>query len=258
MPMKLLVKVTGFLMLILLLGSCASKERIIYFNKNVKYNTVVDEKNYLPRLKTDDLLMIFVNSKETEAALPYNLPIASVNINGNQLAQQQFQLYLVDSKGNINFPGLGEVQVSGKSKLEIVDSLTKGLRKFIKDPIVTIRIMNFKVSVEGEVQKPGTINSVGERITILDAISQAGGMTIYGNRSEVLLIKDIDGVKEIRKVDLTDANLLTSDNYYLSQNDVVYVQPNRTKINASAVGPNTTVIISAISLLLTSLALLIR
>ncbi|OYQ43937.1 polysaccharide biosynthesis/export family protein [Flavobacterium aurantiibacter] len=256
--MKLLVKVTGFLMLILLLGSCASKERIIYFNKNVKYNTVVDEKNYLPRLKTDDLLMIFVNSKETEAALPYNLPIASVNINGNQLAQQQFQLYLVDSKGNINFPGLGEVQVSGKSKLEIVDSLTKGLRKFIKDPIVTIRIMNFKVSVEGEVQKPGTINSVGERITILDAISQAGGMTIYGNRSEVLLIKDIDGVKEIRKVDLTDANLLTSDNYYLSQNDVVYVQPNRTKINASAVGPNTTVIISAISLLLTSLALLIR
>lgn len=256
--MKLLSRILPFIVFSILLASCAPKERIVYLNKNARYNAIVDEKNYQPKLKSDDLLMIFVNSQEMEAALPYNLAIASVNLNGNLLAQQQFQLYLVDSKGNINFPGLGEIKVNGMTKIELMEYLTNGLQKYLKEPIVTIRIMNFKVSVEGEVQRPGMISSLGERITILDAISQAGGMTIYGNRSEVLLIRDNDGEKEIRKVDLTDANLLSSDNYYLSQNDVVYVQPNKTKINASVIGPNTTVILTAISLLLTTVALLIR
>ncbi len=256
--MKFKLRVIVFVLPALLFFSCASKEGIVYLNQNATYNSALDNKNFQPVLKTDDLLMIFVNSSEPEAALPYNLPIVSVNLNANQLAQQQFQLYLVDSNGNINFPALGDIKVAGLKKVDVVKMISDGLKKYVKDPIVTLRIMNFKVSVEGEVQRPGTFTSLGERITIIDAISQAGGMTIYGNRKEVLLIKDNDGVKEIRKVNLTDANLLASDNYYLSQNDVVYVQPNKTKVNSSVVGPNTTVIISTISLLLTTVALLIR
>ena len=132
------------------------------------------------------------------------------------------------------------------------------LKKYIKEPKVNLRILNFKVTVSGEVKQPGIQNITSERITLIEAITMAGDLTDYGIRNNIMVIREKDGKKEIGRVDITKADFINSPYYYLSQNDHIYVEPNKTKVNASAVGPNTGIIISAISLLLTVVAIIIR
>jgi polysaccharide export outer membrane protein len=132
------------------------------------------------------------------------------------------------------------------------------LTYYIKEPRLNLRIVNFKVTVHGEVNKPGVFTISSERITLLEAIAQAGDLTIYGKRDNILVIREQNGTKTYARVDLTKADFFQSPYYYLTQNDVVYVEPNKTKINASAVGPNLTVIFTGISLLITIVALTIR
>jgi polysaccharide export outer membrane protein len=128
---------------------------------------------------------------------------------------------------------------------------------YIKNPIINLRVMNFKVSVQGEVSSPGTYTVDSERVTLVEAISKAGDLTIYGKRDNILIIREIDGVKSYNRVDITKADFINSPFYYLAQNDVVYVEPNKTKINGAAIGPNTGVIISITSILITLITLII-
>ncbi len=240
------------------LFSCASKKDIVYFQGNSgKENEVV---NYEPKLKPDDLLQIFVSAPDPEAANPFNLPVAGFTIGSNMetAGQMRYQLYLVDNGGNINFPVLGLIKVGGLTKREALNKLNQELYKYIKDPVVNIRIVNYKVSVLGEVTHPGSFDIPTERISLPEALSMAGDMTIYGNRKNVLIIRDIDGKKSYNYVDMTNSDLVNSPFFYLSQNDVVYVEPNNTRVKSASVGPNVTATISSISLLVTIVALVIR
>jgi polysaccharide export outer membrane protein len=244
---------------ILFLTSCASRKSMVYFHGNDSASQDMNS-NFEPKLKTDDLLMIVVSAQDPEAAKAFNLPIVGVTSDGSARvnASQQFQLYLVDNVGNIEFPILGTIKVGGLTKAELMAQLKQDLKKYINDPILNIRIMNYKISVTGEVAHPGNFSVTSERITLPDALALAGDMTIYGKRENVLILRDINGAKTINHVDMTKTNFVNSEFYYLTQNDVVYVEPNRTKINSSVVGPNTSFIISAISLTITVIALLIR
>jgi polysaccharide export outer membrane protein len=167
------------------------------------------------------------------------------------------QLYLVDAAGSIEFPVLGKLKVGGLSRSAVLQMLQQKIGVYIKDPIINLRLMNFKVSVQGEVTSPGTYTVDSERITLIEALSKARDLTIYGKRNNILIIREIDGVKTYHRVDITKTDFINSPFYYLAQNDVVYVEPNRNKINGAAIGPNTGVIISISSLLITLITLII-
>lgn len=240
-----------------LLSSCASKQKIIYF-QNIASASAESENRYIPRLQQDDLLTIIVSAPNPEAAIPFNLSTISVTRGVNASAQNTLQTYLIDNTGNIEFPVIGTIKLGGLTRAEAIEKLTKELEKYIKDPIINMRIVNYKISVLGEVVRPGTFEITSERITLPQAISMAGDMTIYGMRNNILIIRETDGKKTHNFVDMTKADFISSPYYYLSQNDVVYIEPNKTRVNSSVIGPNLTVGISAISLLITIISISTR
>ena len=246
-----------FFALAILLSSCYSRKKITYF-QNIESTIGNASINYEPCLKSDDELMIIVSSPDPIAVVGFNLPtVALMNSNtgpgGMTMAnaQMQYQTYLVDISGNILFPVIGTIKLGGLTKAEAIDKLHSELVKYVKDPIVNLRIVNYKVSIFGEVQKPGVFNIRTERITLPEVISLAGDMTIYGNRNNVLIIREVYGQKTHNFVDMTQADFINSPYYYLTQNDLVYIEPNKTKINSAGVGPNIAVAISGLSLVIT-------
>jgi polysaccharide export outer membrane protein len=170
--------------------------------------------------------------------------------------QDGIKTYLIDAYGFIEFPVVGKIKLAGLSRSEAVTKLQTAVKEYITNPTINLRILNYKVTVLGEVLKPGSLKINSERITLLEAISQAGDLTIYGKRDNILVIRESDGKMTYNRVDITQADFINSPFYYLSQNDVVLVEPNKTKINSSVIGPNVTTIISALSLLGTILIIL--
>lgn len=239
--------------------SCASREKIAYY-QNIEQVLASDSTtSFDTKLQPDDLLMIVVMAQNAEAAAPFNLPSVMLQSN-TELETQQLRVnsYLIDSKGAIQFPVIGEVRLGGLSRSEAISKLISELKKYINDPKVNLRILNYKITVSGEVKQPGVQVVNSERITLVEALAMCGDLTEYGKRNNIMIIREKDGKKEIGRVDITKADFINSPYYYLSQNDHVYVEPNKTKVNASSVGPNTGIIISAISLLLTVVAIIIR
>lgn len=251
--------------LAIVLTSCASREKMAYY-QDIKNLSSSDTTNYDPILKPDDLLMIFVSAPEPEVAAPFNLSTITLAGNTssvlsnieNSAGQIRYQTYLIDNNGFIQFPIIGNIKLGGLSREMALQTIITSLKKYIQEPIVNLRILNYKVTVQGEVLRPGMFNIITERITLPEAISMAGDMTIYGRRDNVLIIREIDGKKTSHFVDMTKSDFINSPYYYLSQNDLVVVEPNKTRMNASAVGPNISVIISSLSLLITVVALLVR
>jgi polysaccharide export outer membrane protein len=248
------------LVFVTLLFSCASREDVVYY-QNI--DTMAQQQkisSYETRIQPDDLLMIIVSAEDPEIAMPFNLQSVSMVAPSRQdlvISQQTMQLYLVDASGAIEFPVLGKLQISGLTRSEVLGMIKKRIAVYIKDPIINLRIMNFKVSVQGEVNAPGTYTVDSERITLIEALSKARDMTIYGKRNNILIIREIDGIKSYNRVDITKADFINSPFYYLAQNDVVYVEPNQNKINGAAIGANTGVIISITSILITLITLII-
>jgi polysaccharide export outer membrane protein len=152
---------------------------------------------------------------------------------------------------------LGKLKVGGLARSELAQILDEKIAKYIKNPIITIRLMNFKVSVQGEVTTPGTFSINSDRLTLIEAVSMAKDLTIYGKRDNVLIIREVNGIKSYNRVDITKADFINSPFYYLAQNDVVYVEPNKVRINGAAVGANTGVIISITSLFITLITLIV-
>ncbi len=246
--------------LIILFFSCASRKDIVYY-QNINELSLKEKLNsYEIKIKPDDLLFIIVSADDTEAAEQFNLNSIKLAIPGRldlSQGQQINQLYLVNEAGYINFPVLGKMKVSGLTRSELLKVLEEKTGVYIKDPIINLRINNFKVSVLGEVNAPGTYNIGSERITLIEALAMAKDLTIHGIRNNILIIREIDGIKSYNRVDITKADFINSSFYYLGQNDVIYVEPNRNKINGAAVGPNTSVIISATSILITLITLIV-
>ena len=245
-----------FLITIFCFFSCASKKNIVYMQNS--QNTEATN-SYEPYLQPDDVLLLIISSENPEIAAPYNLKSISLDDNFDESkGNDKIQTYIIDTNGNIEIPILGSIHLAGLTKTEAVLKIKEELKEHVKDAVVNLRILNFKISVLGEVSKPGSYAVKSERITILEALSLAGDLTIYGKRNNILLIREQNGNKIMERIDITKSDFINSPYYYLSQNDVVYVEPNKTRVNTSLIGPNLTVGISAISLIITIIALTTR
>ena len=240
------------------LSSCASREDVVYFQEVDASNNLIGLDSYSPTFHVDDRLIIVVNALDPEAARPFNLVNVAISDNPQAATgRESLQTYIVDPDGNVDFPVLGKIKLSGLNRDQANSLIEDKLKDYIKDPIVNIRTVNYKITVIGEVNRPGTYTTVNERITLLEALSLAGDLTIYGQRENVLVVQDYDGKKTYTRVNLKSDELFTSPVYYLSQNDVVYVEPNKTRAKDSSIGASTGVWLSTIGLLISMAALAI-
>jgi len=213
--------------------SCVNTRKTTYFNdiQNGVYQTSYNAA--APIIHKNDLLSIYVSSLSTDASLLFNVPglssTTSASANGN--ATQNVG-YLVNDEGDIQFPLLGNIKAEGLTIKELNENMTDSLKtkKLLLDPLVAIRFLNFRVTVLGEVGKPTVITVPNEKISILEALGLAGDLTIYGKRDNVLLIREEEGKKIIRRIDLNSPLTLTSPFYYLKSNDVIYVEPDKNKV----------------------------
>lgn len=240
--------------------ACTSTKKIIYLQDVVPLKQQEIEQKYEVIIHSDDLLAIMVNSRDPELALPFNMPMITYQLGSASTGQQRVLGYLVDTNGNIDFPILGQIHAEGLTRMQLTELIKNKLIEgdLIKDPIVTVQFLNFKISVMGEVSRPGSFTISGDRITLLEALSMAGDLTIYGRRDRVGVIRENDGKRTILFHDLRSADIFNSPCYYLQQNDIVYVEPNKAKAGQSSINQNNSigVWVSVISLL-TTIAVLI-
>jgi polysaccharide biosynthesis/export protein len=244
-----------YLLLLVSLSSCLSKKKIVYLQGQQDQSS--GQVNYEPLIQNDDMLSISILSSEPELAAPFNIDQmqSATTISNNNTSKTT---YLVDNFGEIDFPILGKMKVAGLSKTELKQYLRDRLAIYLKDPIINIRIVNYKVSVLGEVNKPGTFQLTGDRITLLEVLANAGDLTLYGKRDNILVIRDYLGTKTYNRIDITKADFVNSPFYYLDQNDVVYVEPRKAKIDSTAIGSNVGTIISILGFVITTTILLTR
>lgn len=250
---------------ILLISSCAGERNTAYF-QNVggsDYKNKQDVKLLNdPVIKPKDLLSITVVSSEPEASRMYNLvvPQISETFRSNSLfSQPVLQTYMVDNEGNIDFPVLGKIKVGGLTRQQTEAELHKRLAPSFKReaPIITIRLVNYTVNVLGEVARPGKYETVNDRMTIFDGLAMAGDLTIYARRDNVKVLREnAEGKKEYITINLNDKNIIYSPAYYLEQNDVVYVQPNKSRSRSSNFGSAESFWISTVSIMLTLTSLI--
>jgi len=227
--------------------SCASRKEVVYFQDTGNFETQINVNDFVSKFKIDDLISIHVSSLNPEASAPFNL-YRGANTSGIQEPVD----YLVDQAGEIDFPAIGKLKVIGLSPDELRGLLRDRLSEYLKDPIINIRLRNFTVTILGEVNQPGTYPVNGEQITVLEALGMAGDLTIRGVRQNVLVIRDFNGTKVYHRLDLTSKNIVKSPVYYLSQNDVVYVEPNQSGISSSSLDNRATIAVSIASVLITS------
>ena len=234
--MKTLKKLLLFVVASALLAGCTSYKNVPYMqNPEVVNSYREDLPLYDAKIMPKDLLSITVNTSDPQAAAPFNLtvqtPLNAALTNINTTTQPTLQQYLVNNKGEIDFPVIGRLKVGGLTKNEAEDLIREQLQPYLKEsPIVTVRMANYKISVLGEVNRPGTFTVGNEKVNILEALAMAGDMTVYGVRDNVKLIReDAKGKREIINLNLNNAELVVSPYYYLRQNDIIYVTPNKTK-----------------------------
>ena len=254
------------LLLPFLLTACQSYKKVPYFqNVEVVNEVEQQEKLYDAKIMPKDLLTIVVSCTNPELAIPFNLTVASnagiaVSTSSYVTTQPVLQPYLVDNDGNINFPVLGELKLGGLTKREAEQLIIDKLKPYMKEtPIVTVRMVNYKISVIGEVTRPGTFTISNEKVNLLEALAMAGDMTVYGLRDNVKLIReDANGKQQIVTLDLNNAETILSPYYWLQQNDIVYVTPNKAKARNSDVGTSTSLWFSATSILVSIVSLLVN
>jgi polysaccharide export outer membrane protein len=246
----------GISLIALLFTSCASKQDIVYFNDSQDFETLVGDNLSAYKFKVNDLVSINVSTLDPEASIPFNLFRGGMVGNNNGIQPQQLD-YIVNKDGNINFPVIGDVKILGLTPQEAQALLKEKLAPYLKDPIINMRLTNFTITVLGQVARPGTYPVNGEQITIFQALGLAGDLDIRGLRKNVMVIRDFNGTKVVNKIDLTSKEVLNSPVYYLTQNDVVYVEPNNSAIKTSNLDNRAGIAVSIASLLITSTILLI-
>lgn len=245
--------ISPFILIVVIFSSCVSRKKLIYI-QDPPEKIELELLKYTPKLKPDDLLSINVGSLNIKATEPFNQGASQANLQDNDL-----NTYLIDESGNINFPVIGKVMLSGLTRKEATEKLESELSSYLKNPTVTIRIKNLKITVLGEVNMPGTYAIQGERITILEALGMAGDLKITGLRNNILVVREDQEEKLFYRLDLRDPQLFNSPVYYLSQNDVVYVEPNQLQIDStSSVYRNVPFFVSLVSLMVVVITQLSR
>ena len=241
-----------------LLASCASRKSVLVFQNKEQIIGAVQPAAV--SIQVNDILSIQVSTLQPELAVPYNLIPANANQGAIQVETLKLQGYLVNQSGQINFPVLGTIQVAGKTVQELEQLLVKLLVEgnHLLAPTVNIRLLNGKVTILGQVARPGTYSFTEQNLTVLQALGLAGDLTIEGVRKEVLLIREQNGQRTYVTLDLTQTNWFSSDYYYIKQNDVLVVNPTGPKIKTAGYIGNAGTLLSAASVILSMIILLTR
>lgn len=235
------------------LMSCSSKRDTLSYFQDIQTETMaipVDFGKVEPKIEPLDELNISVTSLQPELSMPYNLPLTNPAISENSFlasGNAQQATYFVSPEGDITMPILGKMHVAGMTTEQLADIITEKVSKDVEEPVVVVTLMNFKVNIGGEVANPGQYTVKGKRFSILDAISSAGDLTPYGERSNVLLIREENGKMVSHTIDLTSADVLSSPYFYLKQNDYIYVAPNKIRNDNSKYNQNNAFKLSVIS-----------
>lgn len=246
----------GLLIFVGFLTSCASRQDLVYFQQD---STKLDSYFELnaPKLQPGDILTVSVTADDIRATEPFN-QINSYQTGNLQTSNPFVPTYAIDDLGFIDFPKIGRLKLAGLTRTQAVELIRKAVGKFILNPGVNMTIRNFKITVLGEVIRPGSYTIDNDRITLLEALGLAGDLTINGVRKNVLVIREQNGIKTEYRVDLTKRNALNSPVYYLAQNDVIYVEPNGARIQSSKYTQNTSIFVSIASLIITIVAVVVR
>ncbi len=263
--MKMMLKPSINLLLLFFLSfsivSCHTREKLVYFQESNSDSAKVVQNNFTPTLKIDDLLHITISADIPELAVPFNIPNVTTTgpAGGYSTGNAILNGYLIDANGKVSMPVLGEISLAGLSRIEASDLIRTKLKDYLTNPIVHINIQNFKITVLGDVQHPGTFRIPNERITILEAIGLAGDLNITGTRNNVLVIREENGTRKEYRLDLTKNDILSSEVYYLQQNDVIYVEPNNTARSVSTLWRATgSIVLSLTSLIVSTLIIITR
>lgn len=243
---------------VLFCTSCASKKNMVYFQPDSLELNTLYELN-APKLQPGDILAISVTADDVRATVPFNQVSPYQGGSGTIQATNPFiPTYAIDANGEIDFPKVGKIKLSGKTRTQAMDVLRREVGKFIVDPGISMVVRNFRVTVLGEVARPGTFTIENDRLTIMEALGLAGDMTIYGERNNVLVIREQDGKKEEFRLDLRKRESMNSPAYYLTQNDVVYVEPNGARIQNSKYTATTSIFVSVVGLIVTVISVVTR
>ena len=252
----------------ILLNSCTSKKKLDYLQNIESVALEASMKNAKSTIQPNDQLVIMVTAKDMDVVKPFNQNFSSGQIlqyslpSNNAPAQSQTSAsgptYMVDSQGNIEFPVIGKINTENKTTEELRDILKKEISKYVLNPQVSVRNTNYKITVLGEVNRPGTYNIPDAQTTLLEVLGLAGDLSIYGNREDILVLRNIDGTMTKERIDLTKADFINSPFFYLKQNDVIIVSPNETKQKSSRLDPNAGIYISVASIVVTILALIFK
>ena len=238
------LRVFIFIAVVLFFQSCIPYERLVNFEKegtglpfNVPENIMNQEEL---TVQANDVLGIVVHWQDVETAAPFNLNTPTDLAQQNDPNLYQLQGYLVNQNGEIDLPILGRLNVKGMTKDEIKALLLSKLNKYLKEPVVNIRLLNFRVTVSGEVNRHGTFNIYNDRITVAEIMTMAGDLTPYADRAHILLTREKDGKRTYTKLDISSNQFFQSKNYYLRQNDFIYVRPIEEKRGAVVDNSNKT------------------
>ncbi|MGB4448604.1 MAG: polysaccharide biosynthesis/export family protein [Cloacibacterium sp.] len=250
------------------LNSCTSQKKLDYLQNIENVALQASMKNAKSTIQPNDQLVILVTAKDMDVVKPFNQNFSSGQIlqystaSNNMPTQNQTSTsgptYIVDTQGNIEFPVIGKVNTENKTTEELRDILKKEISKYVVNPQVSVKNTNYKITVLGEVNKPGTYNIPEAQTTVLEVLGLAGDLTIYGNREDILVLRNIDGTMTKERINLTKADFINSPYFYLKQNDVIIVSPNETKQKTSRLDPNAGIYISVASIVVTILALIFK
>jgi polysaccharide export outer membrane protein len=240
-------------------SSCATKKEILYFQDSAQFNNTPI--SYIrPTIQPNDILKITVGALVEEAARPYNRIGAGAQQGAGSVELMKLEGYLVSEDYTINFPQLGELSIKGKTTQQFQQELTRLLEEggHLKNPTVNVRLLNAKVTILGEVGSPGTYDFTEESITVLQALGLAGDLTINGQREDILLVRETEGVYKTTHLDLTSAELLTSPYYLIKPNDVIVVNQNGPKVKSAGFIGNLGTLLSVFSIILSTVLIITR
>lgn len=261
---KLLFAVVVAMTMVLALSSCRSAKEVAYFQNADSVNLAASKVLYDAKIMPKDQLTITVVTTDPKAAAPFNISVGGSVGNDGSLSSSagSLQGYLVDNHGDIDFPVLGKLHVVGLTKGECEEMIKARVKTYLaenENPIVTVRMASYRVVVTGEVASPGVVTVPYEKMSVLEAIAKSGDLTLYGKRKNVMLIReDASGQKSIHRLDLTDANLINSPYFYLQQNDIVYVEPNKAKKGGAGLSNSTSFWISLTSSVISIASLVVN
>lgn len=248
---------------LVIVSSCTTSKEIVYMQDldEVQLKEIVAR--YEAKIKKDDLLSIVVSGPDKMVVMPYNLTLSD-NVNyGSTDPERSTLSYLVDCRGDINFPILGSIHVEGMTRSELVNYLTAEISKDVKDPIVYVSFKNYKITVLGEVRNPGTYTMSSEKISLFQALGMAGDLQLTAERDGIILVREVNGVPTYHKIDLKTAEVMNADYFYMQQNDVLYVPPSASRVATattatgiwSVILSSITSVVAVVSLVFTAMSM---